>query len=625
MAQRSILHYFPRLQPKSPHVPIAGFRFHELPWAARRLIYYHCDLVRDCPIAINFDDNEQRPWCESTHTDGGCYFELKKYWHELVENTNGRDCICSLCEPLPYSLFFVSRSISNEALSIFYSENKFTIFGSGIGGLSRLRKLNAERLFSITSLTISFTSCSCVPDHVCDLPRRKCDCHLLCKRGNGWPLAKHRSNRLAKELKFFCDRLVSFGNPSGLRLALICDCRDIETAQRIVEPLSAFHIKPLQECAIRLGQKPSVELRMVAEDAARRATGKPTRFRYTDLPDELQVQILERSELVAHRDLIWAPGVGFLGQAVCCFRCTDALEACCCPQLHAGYSTTCILGSCWQFPLSIFLVSRKIHTDAVRIFYQMNHFIIVPGQERSSWAGMAEEPLRQGEYSRPLRRPHCSQSELDLYVPLSRFLGGLPQLARPHLRSVHWILHDLEPMYMLEDPQLCRQWHNTVNFMNRELDIPKFSLTVDMSRAVHQIYWEGTPNFDCLHKNYGRDEWVVQAYRSLCRSLVPLRESGLPRLFIHISYPLEEEASYPFRGKYCSERFALEESLEKIAMGDAYDSSVFDPNIRIPRSRPRGLIWERHAWWSFGCCKTRVDLENFQLINCSRPFLSIED
>ena len=72
-----------------------------------------------------------------------CFYKVRKFYGRDF----GKDFIYSCsCTPLPISLLYVSRIISDEVSSILYSQNKFTISQSDSWGLQPLRNLSSKAL-----------------------------------------------------------------------------------------------------------------------------------------------------------------------------------------------------------------------------------------------------------------------------------------------------------------------------------------------------------------------------------------------------------------------------------------------------------------------------------------------
>ena len=54
---------------------------------------------------------------------------------------------------------------------------------------------------------------------------------------------------------------------------------------------------------------------------------------------------------------------------ICCSKCNDIGEKCCCPTRHASASSTC---TCRIFPMELFLVSKQMTQEAKSVFFFMN-------------------------------------------------------------------------------------------------------------------------------------------------------------------------------------------------------------------------------------------------------------
>ena len=108
-------------------------------------------------------------------------------------NKDGFDC---MCKALPHQLLFVCRVIHYEVQAILYSENMFTICRSDNRGLSALRQLSSKAVASLTSLSIAFNACACVPGHRCPdaFQEEKFKfcliCHDTCRGGTDEPVKK---------------------------------------------------------------------------------------------------------------------------------------------------------------------------------------------------------------------------------------------------------------------------------------------------------------------------------------------------------------------------------------------------------------------------------------------------
>ncbi|KAI2782070.1 hypothetical protein F4815DRAFT_463621 [Daldinia loculata] len=218
--------------------------------------------------------------------------------------------------------------------------------------------------------------------------------------------------------------------PQNLKLGLICDVDDEETACLVVKPLR--YLPTLSGCEIRLSCRPDSQLENIARKAALHALGQrplkqpPESLHFLRLPLEIQLEILEYTDLVtplshvlrisphkyylktyyceapheppfhtchpnAHRACI---GDGDQCRILCphrrCSYCTHyacqfrtcgrkvegeyaCITGCFCSVRHASYSPHC---RCWQPPTPLFLVSKEFYAAAQSVFFSMNHLAI---------------------------------------------------------------------------------------------------------------------------------------------------------------------------------------------------------------------------------------------------------
>lgn len=164
-------------------------------------------------------------------------------------------------------------------------------------------------------------------------------------------------------------------------------------------------------------------------------------FRFFDLSKEIQLRILEHTDLIADRTLEWGTHAalefhssvcksevavdfstggtgtrllgwqGFPGPYLCCRRV-------------AAYSPHCF---CRTFPASYFLVSPEVQNLATEVFYSRNHFAILH---------------RGRDFSSIL-----SQAEIDS-IPLSTFPGRIPRDGIRNLTKLSPVFPLFEPTYL---------------------------------------------------------------------------------------------------------------------------------------------------------------------------------
>jgi hypothetical protein len=560
--------------------------FLDLPRSIRRRIYILAGLVRVCPISFNTEGQDKREylqecqeWCFDSidppvidfNTQAGwrCFYRRKRFMDETINATlEGFDCVC---KPLPTALLLVSHRIYDEVSSILFSENTFRVCRSDRRSLSALLMLRPSALQSMTSLSIRLNACSCIPHHQCpeqrDLDKSCPKCHFNCKLGRDFPTSVTQlgGQALISEWTFIAKRLARYITPSQLRLSIICDTLDYVTGEHIAETL--LELPQLRECALRLGQAPDPSLHGLCEGTVLQLTSRPTyyhrhnSFPFSELPEEVQRQILGYTDLVCPEAIVWTGGYG-LERSSCCMRCTDALEACCCSVLHAAYSSN--LCSCWAMPSAIFSINRRLHEYAIEIFFSKNTFKLYPGDP---------EPESDSRY-------------------LLRFLQAIPQRALMYIRSIHLIFEGLDYHILGPGKVFQKNWNSTVEFISRNLKLPQLCLTIE----DHGSRFGGSVE----NLTTGRDdsaevedlEWIM--YQRLAE---PLESLGCLRaLYIHFSRPPYE--------RFVELRKQREIILERRIMGDAYNSIA--TGKFVGRGHLQGLVKQAPAQIVLGPDETQI-------------------
>jgi hypothetical protein len=96
--------------------------------------------------------------------------------------------------------------------------------------------------------------------------------------------------------------------PNRLKLAVICTTDNAAIAKIVTTQI--LRLPRLKECSIRLGDKHNKDLFCLAKETAinaiyRSIKLRPSIFRFMDLPSELQLRVLEFTDLVTPWDLAW--------------------------------------------------------------------------------------------------------------------------------------------------------------------------------------------------------------------------------------------------------------------------------------------------------------------------------
>ena len=420
---------------------------------------------------------------------------------------------------------------------------------------NRLFGLPVLALASLTSLTIALNECNIYDPDGREIKLHDCwECAYLVEGCDDnletdpqgclehavinsveYPLGYEPRNdkKLFLEWNRLCKHIACCIPPNRLRLCLICDVKDVESAQEVIKPMRQLPI--LSACSIRFSTATDHNLRCMAIKTALELTGRdsslPLLPRLPQLPHEIQIQILQHTDLVAPHDLRWAPEQGLfcLSQSPneedsVCAQNPYALNPCeLCVGVHKprhelerqlpknACASQC---RCWRFPTELFLVSSTYHRDARRIFYSSNHFYVYGGTKTSLY-----------------ERDMCP-----------RFIQQLPWNARRYLRSLQFLLPETARW-----PE--RDWKEEVYILSRSVDLSRLTITIDESLWRNRD-WPSTEASD--ESAWERTQGVVEPFMKLAR---------LKNFYVHLGYPMNEEL-----------RSRRERILERRVMGGDYDS-----------------------------------------------------
>lgn len=274
MAQRAFEQQpLPKFKPSH-----AGPTFFHLPYNVRYRIYELAGLVRECPISLNLERAEDSSQDQHALDGSRNSFRSSSY---LCHNRKHRGYCSGSEEPFPCGLLYVSRAIYSEASQIFYSQNRFKIHYTKPGGLLALQNLGPRRLSILTTLSIHLNERRyCIVDDNPIISACNCFCYNCSWTGCSCediaddrllaPTSRHyKSVILAWER--FCKSSAPHIQSCRLRLCLVCDTDNYDTAKAVLAPLLEF--PTLKECSIRLSLEPDPELRRLAKTTTRSLTG----------------------------------------------------------------------------------------------------------------------------------------------------------------------------------------------------------------------------------------------------------------------------------------------------------------------------------------------------------------
>ena len=292
---------------------------------------------------------------------------------------------------------------------------------------------------------------------------------------------------------------------------------------------------------------------------ARRCTGRsiPSNIplQPRSLPFEIQIRILQQTDLVAPYDLQWMEGHGFICRARSpsddhtddlnqkdgdpywkqgpldlnpCSMCIATRDPCRNWIAMVPYGASASQCECWRFPAEIFLVSKAYHKEAMRIFYSMNHFYVMPA-------------------------PY----EIDTPAECPAFIEQMPPHALHYLRSLQFIMPDFDTWG--RQGWTGSRWCRYMEILAQRANLPRLTFTIDQSLWCDNCYEDAGSQAQADEVAWRFDQTLIE----------PLQASrGLKNLFIHLSHPLEWELSAPQSGL----RAHREGILERRVKGDGYEA-----------------------------------------------------
>jgi len=198
------------------------------------------------------------------------------------------------------------------------------------------------------------------------------------------------------------------------------------------------------------------------------------RFRFMDLPPEVQIMILE--------ELLVAPGpvISSKLKGYASFDCYEGR----CPRVFCWDKTSydSSKSCCWSLPAHLFLVSRHVSVMSADIFFSRNEFVVdvrhvTPLPQALIWSCDAFSP----------RTPR-------LWCPeRSQFLRAFPPTCIPILRSLRWRFPMRGDQVALSE-KLEADWVHTVGFIARNVNpLSKLTITLDMCARPPDIVVTGRP------------------------------------------------------------------------------------------------------------------------------------
>lgn len=268
--------------------------------------------------------------------------------------------------PFANQLFYVSRQVSQDARHVFYSLNRFRVYGMGARGLPNLSVMSIVALQSLRSLQVEMSPL------VTRLQPSLFE-----------PVADYdESPQVIDDWKAVCHQL-AHASPSQLSLSLYSRTATVRSAKAILEPLLDVQLK---NCLIRLGVRSNNKLLLYVEHIVFKATERSrnedsrTFHKFDELPIELKIMVLEHTDLLPDTETIaeglwWDPVRKSFSPFPCARRrCGGpSMFKMACKATEVSYSS---YKRCWSLPKALFQTSKSMRDLAQIAFYGTHHFAI---------------------------------------------------------------------------------------------------------------------------------------------------------------------------------------------------------------------------------------------------------
>ncbi|KAL2826279.1 hypothetical protein BDW59DRAFT_161117 [Aspergillus cavernicola] len=440
---------------------------------------------------------------------------------------------------VPNQLFYVSRAISEDARSVFYSENELRFSDQKGCGLRNLLNLGPTAWKSLRNIVIQIGTQRC--------RQRGYNCH-----GEVSPASAKTD--VLPTWRIICSRLATYQQGDQLELRLVCGAASKETATAFLDPIQ--NLPRLRGLSIRMGPLHNPDLQYMIMETIQQKTKffplQPKRllsllpkgsFPFRDLPVELQIRILEYSCLISPEALVYQLPYNHFIPIDCwaglCTALTDPYIICqgsYCPSTHTAFSN---LYPCWVIQHGLFLINKPIRELALSVYYSKNTFEIICDPWESP-NGAEVQTTRETK---------------DVWSPsTSRFIRQLPAYSWQYLRHIHFKFGYMPDDAFHINSTETLDWLNTLSVLSQALPLSRLTLGVSF----------GPPDRRPVHRNKAMKQLAL--FHRIVQTIVPHR-GIIKDFFIHI-YGVYGDQEWPM--PYIE--FDHEKQLEWRVMGGDYDS-----------------------------------------------------
>ncbi|KAK3900208.1 hypothetical protein C8A05DRAFT_17459 [Staphylotrichum tortipilum] len=523
-----------------------------------------------------------------------------------------------------HGLLLTCRTIYTEASALLYSANWFIIHYPPRRTLAALRALTPHALAHLTHLKIVLNQSSYNQDRGNEVAPGCCGAdaegeQIPCR--DDWHRVTYYDSPLyesgvlctlvSSEWSATAAHLAAHIVPGQLELSLVYDIAhgDLEAAQLILDSLR--QLPPLKDCHLRLCGTRDPGLQQLAQEAVLRARGitppeppgLPSRAATPSshaplphllmLPPELRLRILEYTDLVTPwKEVYWSRLSRY---GITRARCEEQLSGNKCPQefhggcqfaqcrdrtpwphpsigcfcrrTHTAASSAC---RCWAPPTALLLVCKTLYSEANRVLYSKNRFVIIDSRSESTalpWypRDYPHQSFAASHFLRHVVPRHCLWHIRFLEVVFAPFShAGRPRVGHPAFQD----------------------WAETLDWARHELNLPVLTVRLVMARNTYPPQLFGIR----MTKDHGRS--VLDAYNSIVyplRRLDPTSTGGLARFYAELAWPLEytNTARPKPPGWLKGKERELKRRAEQYVMGERYES------VCAVADQPHESVWIR--------------------------------
>lgn len=372
-------------------------------------------------------------------------------------------------------LLLVCRVVHDEVEAIVYSENLFILPEGDVGNFGVLRTLRPRILGLMKRLHVELSFVHCT-----DAPA----CRHRYGTSQDPPLlldCKSRRNvDLYHEWKYTMQYLASCTVPGRLEFGIRCYVGSTEAARLCLEALLCM--PKLADCFIKLPHTSSTATLGVARSVAFQLTGRSTELpkfsRFLELPTELQLNILEYTDLVTplreveYQAMSGSVPYGKYRNHYSADYCTEGdiseyRYGGCHPKFHHACKyrltrhTFCRLEGvatakciCWEPPTSLFLISKGLRNLVNEVFFTRNRFVFPP----------------QIEYITPE------------YLPVSCYISRMSGRLTLHwLRDIQILLPAFQEDYCGLQGSKLTEWAEALEAAKDQLDLSQLKISLYLS------------------------------------------------------------------------------------------------------------------------------------------------